>query len=55
VASQQGLLATVSIGDLVQGADANPTYAQFVVDAIVWLANSGKTMPYKIYLPLLPR
>lgn len=54
VATRQGLLVTNPIGDMVQGADANATYKQFVVDAIVWLASAPR-WPLQAYLPLIVR
>jgi hypothetical protein len=55
VANSHGVLVTNSIGDAVQGGDASLTYGQFVVDAIVWLANTGTQFPNKLYLPVMAR
>ena len=55
VANSSGLLVTNSIGDLVQGEDANAAYGQFVTDAIVWLAQGGTALQYKFFLPLVAR
>jgi hypothetical protein len=52
VINSNGLLVTNSIGDLVQGRDANTTYGQFVVDAMVWLAKNGSLTQYRTYLPM---
>lgn len=51
VANGNGLLVTGSIGDMIQGSDANEVYEQFVTDAIVWLANAGSVLPNHTYLP----
>jgi hypothetical protein len=53
VANQHGVFVTNSIGDAVQGGDANPTYSQFVADAIVWLASGGPLLPIHYYLPMM--
>lgn len=55
VANQRGIFVTNSIGDLVQGQDASPTYSQFVANAIVWLSGGAAPMPNKVFLPLMLR
>jgi hypothetical protein len=55
VVNAHGIFVTEPIGDAVQGGDANDTYHQFVVNAIVWLTTGGTVLQNHYYLPMMSR